>query len=113
MAKDVNVKWGWLKGMYVYTIVGAGGAGLGIIAIPDVMQSIFGWPNQDQITLGVTGSVYLSFALLSILGLRSPLKFTPVLMLQLTYKVVWLISVILPILFAGKFPPYALLFTVI
>ena len=113
MAKDVNVKWGWLKGMYIYTIVGAGGAGLGIIAFPDVILSIFGWPNQDQLTFGVTGSVYLAFALLSLLGLRSPLKFTPVLMLQLTYKVVWLIGVILPILFAGKFPPYALLFTVI
>ena len=113
MAKDFSVKWGWLKGMYIYTIVGAGAAGLGIIEIPDVILSIFGWPNQDQITFGVTGSVYLAFALLSLLGLRSPLKFTPVLMLQLTYKVVWLIGVILPILFAGKFPPYALLFTVI
>ena len=113
MAKDFNVKWGWLKGMYIYTIVGAGGAGLGIIAFPDVILSIFGWPNQDQLTFGVTGSVYLAFALLSLLGLRSPLKFTPVLMLQLTYKVVWLIGVILPILFAGKFPAYALLFTVI
>ncbi len=101
--------------MYIYTIVvGAGGFGLGIIAIPDVMRSIFGWPNQDQIiSFGVTGSVYLSFALLSILGLRSPLKFAPLLLLQLTYKVVWFIGVILPILFAGKYPTYALLFTAI
>ena len=112
MDKDTNIRWGWLKGMYIYTIVGAGGFGLGIIAIPDVMRSIFGWPDQNQIiSFGVTGSVYLSFALLSILGLRSPLKFTPILLLQLTYKVVWLIGVILPVLFAGKFPTYALLFT--
>lgn len=113
MAEDVNVRLGWLKGMYIYTIVGAGGAGLGIIAIPEVMRSVLGWPHQDQIAIGITGSVYLAFALLSLLGLRSPLKFTPVLMLQLTYKVVWLIGVILPMLFAGRFPQYALLFTVI
>jgi len=109
-----NVRWGWLKFMYIYTIVGAGGFGLGIIAIPDAMRSIFGWPNSDQIiAFGVTGSVYFSFALLSILGLRSPLKFVPLLLLQLTYKVVWFVGVILPILFAAKFPTYALLFTAI
>ena len=74
MSNEMNVRWGWLKGMYIYTIVGAGGFGLGIIVIPNVMRSIFGWPNQDPIVFGVTGSVYLSFALLSILGLRYPLK---------------------------------------
>jgi len=113
MSKDINVRWGWLKGMYIYTIVGAGGFGLGIIIMPDVMRSIFGWPGQDPIVLGVSGSVYLAFALLSILGLRSPLKFAPILLLQLCYKVVWFIGVLLPILFAGKFQTYALLYVVI
>jgi hypothetical protein len=109
MSKDINVRWGWLKGMYIYTIVGAGGFGLGIIFIPGVMQTVFGWPNQDPIVFGVTGAVYLSFALLSILGLRSPLKFAPVLLLQLSYKAVWFIGVVLPLLIAGKFPNYGLL----
>ncbi len=114
MEKTNNVRWGWLKFMYTYTIVGAGGFGLGIIIIPDVMRSIFGWPNSDQIiAFGVTGSVYLSFALLSILGLRSPLKYTPLLLLQLTYKSVWFVGVILPLLLTGKFPTYAILFTAI
>ena len=88
MKKDINIRWGWLRFMYWYTIVGAGGFGLGIILIPNVMRSIFGWPSQDPIVFGVTGSVYLSFALLSILGLRTPLKFVPVLLLQLSYKVI-------------------------
>jgi len=113
MSNEMSVRWGWLKGMYIYTIVGAGGFGLGIIVIPSVMRSIFVWPSQDPIVFGVTGSVYLSFALLSILGLRSPLKFAPILLLQLTYKVVWFIGVIIPILFAGKFPTYAILLVVI
>ena len=113
MSQDKNVTWGWLKGMYIYTIVGAGGFGLGIIMMPDVMRSMFDWPSQDPIVLGITGSVYVSFALLSILGLRSPLKFSPVLLLQLSYKVIWFIGVILPILVTGKFPSYAILYVVI
>ena len=113
MSKDINVRWGWLKAMYIYTIIGAGGFGLGIIIMPDVMRSIFGFPSQDPIVFGVTGSVYLSFALLSVLGLRSPLKFAPVLLLQLSYKVVWFLGVILPLLLGGKFPAYAMLYVVI
>lgn len=109
MSNEMNIRWGWLKGMYIYTIVGAGGFGLGIIVIPNVMRSVFGWPSQDPIVFGITGSLYLSFALLSILGLRSPLKFVPILMLQLIYKVVWLIGVILPLVVSGEFPTYAIL----
>jgi hypothetical protein len=113
MSEKLNVRWRWLKGMYIYTIIGAGGFGLGIITIPDVMRSMYGWPSQDPIVLGIVGSVYLAFGLLSILGLRSPLKFAPVLLLQLSYKVIWFIGVLLPILFAGKFQTYALLYVVI
>ena len=114
MDMNNNIRWNWLKFMYIYTIVGAGGFGLGILVIPDVMRSIFGWPHSDQIiAFGVTGSVYLSFALLSILGLQSPLKFAPLLLLQLAYKAVWFVGVVLPLLLTGKFPTYALLFTAI
>jgi len=107
MSQDNNVRWGWLKGMYIFTIIHAGGSGLGIILIPSVIRSIFGWPSQDPIVFGICGSVWVAFGLLSILGLRSPLKFSPVLLLQLTYKVVWFIGVILPVLIVGKFPAHA------
>ena len=77
------------------------------------MRSVFGWPSQDSIVYGVTGSVYVSFAFLSILGLRSTLKFAPVLVLQLSYKMVWFIGVVLPLLVLGKFPIYGILYVVI
>ena len=109
MSNDIKFRWGWLKFMYCYTIVGAGGFGLGMITIPDTMRSVFGWPSQDPIVFGVTGSVYLAFGILSIFGLRSPLKFVPVLLLQLCYKSIWFIGVILPMLVSGKFPTYGLL----
>ena len=109
MSKELNIRWGWLKGMYIYTAVGAGGLGLGILLIPDIMQSVFGWPDQDPIFFGITGSVYLAFGLLSILGVRSPLKFIPVLLLQLSYKSIWFIGVVLPLLVADEFPSHAIL----
>jgi hypothetical protein len=55
----------------------------------------------------------LAFAFLSILGLRSPLKFSPVLLLQLSYKAIWFIGVVLPLLATGNFPSYALVYVVI
>ena len=113
MSENKNVRWGWLKFMYLYTIFGAGGFGLGIIIIPNLMKSIFGWPNQDPIVYGVTGSVWLAFGLVSIWGIRSPLKFVPVLLMQLCYKSVWFIGVVLPLLITGKFPMYGLLHVVV
>ena len=107
MSKEMNVRWGWLKGMYILTIIHAGGSGLGMILMPSTIRSIFGWPSQDPIVFGICGSIWGACGLLSILGLRSPLKFSPLLLLQLTYKVVWFIGVILPVLIAGNFPAYA------
>jgi hypothetical protein len=113
MTGKLNVRWAWLKGMYIYTIILAGGFGLGIIIMPELMRSSFGWPDQDSLVFGVCGSVFMAFGLLSILGLKSPLKFAPILLLQLTYKSVWFIGVVFPLAFAGKYPHYGLLHAVI
>jgi hypothetical protein len=113
MATHKNIKWGRLRFMYWYTIIGAGGFGLGIILIPNTMRSVFGWPDQDPIVYGITGSVFLAFGLLSVLGLRSPLKFVPILLLQLCYKSIWLVGVIIPMLVSGNFPSYGILSVVI
>jgi hypothetical protein len=93
--------------MYIYTIIGAGGFGVGMLFLPEVIQSVFGFPAQDPVVFGITASVYTGFGLISVLGLKSPLKFAPVLLLQLCYKTIWLVVVILPLLFSGRFPLYA------
>lgn len=113
MSEDIKVRMNWLKGMYIYTIVGAGGFGLGIVVMPELIKSMFGWPVTDPVAFGIVGSVYVAFGILSILGLRSPLKFVPVLLLQLFYKSVWFLGVILPLLFTAQFPMYAILIAVI
>ena len=109
MTEDFKVRMNWLKAMYIYTIFGAGGLGLGMIVIPEVIKSMFGWPVEEPIIMGIVGSVYVAFAILSIFGLRSPLKFVPVLLLQLLYKSVWFIGVIIPMLILGQFPSYAII----
>ena len=38
---EVKVRWGWLKAMYIYTLIGAGGFGLAILLIPHVIQTTF------------------------------------------------------------------------
>ena len=97
-----GVRWGWLKLMYTLTAFFAGVYGLCIILIPEQMKTIF-HTSCDQFPYGILGSVFLAFGLLAILGLRAPLKFVPILLFQLTYKVVWLVGVILPLLITGKF----------
>lgn len=99
--------------MYLWTILGAGGFGLSFLLIPSTMGAIFGWPNQDPVLFGVSGSVYVAFALLSILGFRSPLKFVPVLMLQLCYKSIWFIVVVLPNFVMGRMYMYGWVMAVI
>lgn len=80
---------------------------MAMIIAPDFVQSTFGFPAEDPVVFGITASVYTAFALLSILGLKSPLKFAPVLLLQLVYKSVWLAGIVLPMLISGRFPAYA------
>jgi len=62
--------------MYIYTAVGAGLFGLGIILMPETFASMWKMPIQDPVIFGIAGSVYLAFGLVSLLGLKSPHKFT-------------------------------------
>jgi len=54
-------------------------------------------PQEQMDTLtGVAYSFWSSFALLNLVGIRFPLKFIPLLFLQLFYKAAWIISTYLP-----------------
>ncbi len=108
-----GIRWGWLKFMYLYTVVGAGFLGLGVVLAPDLIISMMGWPSQDPIVFGVFGSLYIAFGLVSVLGLRDPLKFVPVLLLQLTYKIIWFLGVALPLVMKGQLPTHGYLFAAI
>lgn len=102
-----------LKCLYWYTILGAGGAGLWLLISPGSFAAGLGMPHQDAFVLGVTGSVWLAFGLVAALGLRAPVAFAPIFLVQLAYKVLWLAVVLVPRLAREAPPPYAWLFAAI
>jgi len=107
MTGEVKVRKNWLKAVYIGTIIVAGLTGLCVIFAPELWRSIFAWPVTEPYILGITGSVFLAFGILAIFGLREPLKFSPVLLLQLFYKAIWLVGVIAPAAISAKLPIYA------
>jgi hypothetical protein len=68
--------------------------GLVVMFIPEITKEYFMFKEQDQVVFGISGAVYFAFGVLSILGIRNPLKWLPILLLQFTYKVTWFIGVI-------------------
>jgi hypothetical protein len=113
MSDQENVRRGWLKFMYGYTAVGAGMMGAALLIAPDAVTGIFGWPEQDPIVLGTMASIWTGFGLVSILGLREPLKFVPILCLQLCYKTLWMLLVAIPLALSGALPSHAIVFIAI
>ncbi len=83
-----------LKFQYWFTILAAIPLGLAIILFPRWTQKLFKWKEQDTLMFGITGSVYFAFGTLSILGLKDPLKWSPILLLQFLYKVTWFAGVV-------------------
>lgn len=113
MDGNPHVRRGWLKAMYLYTLLGAGGTGLGMVLFPDVTQSALGYPAQDPVVFKLYGSVLLASGLAAIPALRRPLKFVPLLLLQLIYKPIWLAVVAVPMFLKGQFPLYVVMFSAI
>ena len=113
MPEDFKIRWGWLKIMYIYTIVNAGGFGLGMVFVPDLVISMLKFPNQDPIVFGAFGCMLISSGILGIFGLRSPLKFVPLLLFQLFYKSIWFVAVLIPFLLVNEMQMYVVVFVLI
>jgi len=97
-----------LRFMYVYTIITAGILGLGFLVAPSTMLSALVMPPEEQYLAGIAYSVWFAFGILSALGLRSPVKFAPLLLLQLTYKLTWFAAIIIPHAVTGQLPTFAI-----
>jgi hypothetical protein len=106
MDTNTPIRWGWLKGMYIYTIFGAGGTGLAMLLFPGTIQSTLRYPPQDPAVFALYGSALLASGLAAIPALRWPLKFLPLLFIQLIYKPVWLAVIAIPLFVRGEFPLY-------
>jgi len=64
-------------------------------------------PAQDPVVFGLNGSLFLSLGLAAIAGVRAPLRYCPVLLIELVYKLIWLLGVVLPLAMKGEFPASA------
>jgi hypothetical protein len=111
MEDTTRVRTGWLKAMYGWTLFGAGGFGLGMLVLPGTLKTVFAFPPQDPVVFKVYGCVLLASGLLAIPALSSPLKFIPLLLLQLVYKPIWIAIVALPLFLKGQFPLYVVALT--
>ena len=63
---------------------------------PDNWSTVFFPTEQMDALTGVTISFWAAFSLLNLFGVRFPLRFTPILLLQLLYKSAWVIGTYLP-----------------
>jgi hypothetical protein len=70
---------------------------LGLSVWPDLVRHL-GWADPLQ---GVAPSFWAALSLLALLGVRQPLKMVPLLLIQFTYKLIWIIWVWLPLHAAG------------
>ena len=47
MENGFTIRWGWLRAMYIYTLVGAGGLGFGLIVFPAATKAMMGFPAEE------------------------------------------------------------------
>ena len=94
-----------LKLLYAYTIVGSG-LGVWMLLAPASFAAALAMPAQDPLVLGVNAAVSVAFGVVAAVGLRSPVAFAPIFLLQLAYKSLWLALVFLPRLARGSVPAY-------
>lgn len=105
-----GVRLGWMRLMYGLNVFLAGVPGLVVLFGPEsAMSSV----PQDRLYFGVLGSVWLAIGVLSVFGLRNPLRFAAVFVVQIFYKTIWLAFVLLPLILAGGFRADAAVVTAI
>ncbi len=107
MEETRGVRLFWLKVLYVYTVVVAGAVGLGALLAPEAIAAAFRMPAQDPFVLGVAGASWLAFGVVAAVGFRSPIAFSPIFLVQLCYKALWLVAVFLPQSLKGPLPFYS------
>jgi hypothetical protein len=98
-----------LKGMYLANVLISGPIGLATLVAPASMRTLMGVPAGDPVHFGIAaGAIPLAFGLAGGIGLRFPLRMAPVLLIQVLYKSLFLLGVILPLAIRGSIPDYAI-----
>ena len=85
-----------LRAAYLFVVVG-----LATTVWPPVLQHTKAWPLMS----GVVCCLLAAVSILAAWGIRYPLQMLPVLLFELIWKSIWLISVALPLWSAGEMDP--------
>ena len=99
--EKVNFHPNWLRVMFAVNIFLTGGLALLLIVAPNTAATLFSSPAQEPLFSGYASSYMLGIAIFSIAGLRSPLKFSPLLFLQAIVKIIWFMAILIPAMAAG------------
>jgi hypothetical protein len=73
------------------------GVGLAIVKWPILVQNVRDLPVME----GVVACLLTGMSLLAFLGLRYPVRMLPILLFEVTWKLIWLAAVAVPHLVAG------------
>lgn len=77
--------------------------GLGVTTLPDIVSGSGQSADSDT----VINAILMGFCLLSLIGVKYPLKMLPVLLLELVWKVFWLLVYALPMYLNHSLDEYA------
>lgn len=103
-----------LRVMYIANIFVAGGLGLAFIISPSAIASLFG--ATAEVSMWAAGYAYsfmVAIAIFALLGLRSPLKFSTILLVQAATKIIWIFAIFLPALVSGSTPSWTIMLLVL
>ena len=85
-----------LRAMYAFMAIG-----LAITRLPGILNPPPGIANAGT----VVGSVLAAIALLSLLGIRYPIKMLPLLFFELLWKILWVVGWGIPLWSSGQLTP--------
>jgi hypothetical protein len=86
-----------LKIVYIANIIVAGWISITSVFSPNKSAvTVFQNAYQPTEVIRLVGCLWLAIAILSMLGLWRPISFSPILLVQLLYKGIWLLFVALP-----------------
>lgn len=106
---DSEIRLGWLKVMYGANLVVSLPLGASVLVAPQAMRGLLRVPAGDPVSYLITsGAIPLAFGLAGAAGLRAPIRFSPVLAVQLVYKVLFLVAGAVPMMLSGSIPGYAI-----